>query len=262
MIARRAKPARRARVALAWAAALFAAAQAGQLVALEADAPGRDPEFAEKRALLRAQAAAAPDRPLLLVLGSSRVLRGVRPERLERLTAPDGRPYRAFNVGLFAAGPIRMRLALRRLRDDGVRPDLVLVEVMAPFFNEPGRRRFSEEESLRDVRLSATELLRLRPYLERPGRLCEAWLWSRALPCLGQRRPLTDWLLPGWRANTLEVDRIDERGWPRPTAPRSSPRPSSSTARRSLTSAWAPGRCGRWPTCWPTAAGTACRWSC
>ena len=61
--------------------------------------------------------------------------------------------------------------------------------------------------------MSAAELLHLRPYLDRPGRLCEAWLRSRALQCIGQRQPLTDWLLPGWRPETPEPDHVDERGW-------------------------------------------------
>ncbi len=150
------------------------------------------------------------------MLGSSRALQGIVPDRLESLTDADGRPYQVFNFGLTAAGPLREWLTYQRLRAAGVRPAVVLVEVLAPCFNDAGPGRFAEEEVLRDVPLSAAEVLRLRPYLARPGRLENAWLRERLLPCLTQRRPITDWLLADWRPRPAAgqlTDRLDERGW-------------------------------------------------
>jgi hypothetical protein len=104
-------------------------------------------------------------------------------------------------------------LVLARLRAAGVRPALIVAEVMVPFFNEPGPDRLSEEEWLRQVRLSALEAFGLGAYLARPSRMTSGWLKDRLLPGVTQRQPLADWLLPGWRPEEAGLLPTDERGW-------------------------------------------------
>jgi hypothetical protein len=198
---------------LTWAVALFPLGQLGLAVALERDRlPVRDPEFARKLTRLDRLRRAHPGQPVLLALGSSRLLQGLRADRLDGLPGPDGRPGVGFNFGLTAAGPVRQWLALQRLLDLGYRPDRLLVEVTPVFLNEPGDGRFSEECWFSARRLARGELERAKPYLTRPARLAQDWLGSRVLPGYGYRGGWSERLLPpGGRGGRPE--RMDRRGW-------------------------------------------------
>jgi hypothetical protein len=138
---RRRRQWRRARVALAWGLALFAGLQLGLAVAIEYRLPElRDPFYANKAIRLYRRTTANPERPLCVVmLGSSRTAYGFRAGDLEEPLGRElGRPVVAYNFGVPAAGPVTQLLHLRRLLDDGVRPDLVLVEVLAPLLADQG----------------------------------------------------------------------------------------------------------------------------
>ncbi len=65
------------------------------------------------------------------MLGSSRTCHGLAADELhERLSRELGRPVSVVNAGLPGSGPFTELLLWRRLRRDGVRPDLLLVEVL------------------------------------------------------------------------------------------------------------------------------------
>src|SRR3954470_1530959 len=85
------------------------------------------------RALRRALHSA--DHPQLVVmLGSSRTDHALNGSAVEPLLARElGRPVVVYNFGVPTAGPVTHLLHLRRLLADGVRPDLLLVEVMPSF---------------------------------------------------------------------------------------------------------------------------------
>src|SRR5262245_7975669 len=119
--ARRALGRRSAR-ALASGAACFLAAQLALGLAVEHCLPAvRDPEYAAKTARLRARLAESPGRPLVLVLGSSRVQMGLRAGSVN--AECDGRPALVFNFGMSGGGAQLESLCLRRLLDEGIRPD-------------------------------------------------------------------------------------------------------------------------------------------
>src|SRR6266850_6378448 len=90
-----------------------------------------DPEYGVRLGLLRARQAETPDRPLLLLIGSSRTVMSFRPEILGALRTGDGAPVLAFNFSHLAAGPLMNLLAYDRLRREGIRPKWLVVEVMA-----------------------------------------------------------------------------------------------------------------------------------
>jgi hypothetical protein len=126
---------------LLWGIASFVAIQS--LIAL-CVATGclavHDIVFADKAVLLEQHRAAFqesddPDKPMaILAMGSSRIVGGLESKRLgELLSQSEGRRTVAFNFGIPAAGPITTNLYLRRLLADGIRPDLVLIEVLPPF---------------------------------------------------------------------------------------------------------------------------------
>src|SRR5436309_15719018 len=74
---------KQSRSALLWGLLGFAALQAGYLLLVQLWRPDlRDPEYGYKRDCLLACVRAEPERPLVLVLGSSRTEMGFRPDVL------------------------------------------------------------------------------------------------------------------------------------------------------------------------------------
>ena len=129
----------RAKLALLWGALAFLAGQGVLAYVITRSHPEiRDPEFGYRLLRLREQGASAPDRPLFLILGSSRTLSGICPPALPGWPADAGPEPRVFNFSLLGAGPVRELLTLRRLLADGHRPDWLLLEVWPPFWPQQG----------------------------------------------------------------------------------------------------------------------------
>lgn len=123
---------RRARRALALAPVVFVLVLAGAWPAAEALVPEiTDTEYHRRLAVVRARAADRPHNPLGLVMGSSRVVWGFRPEQLPE-PEPGGVDW--VNGAHVGGGPVLNRLMLHRYLRDGVRPAVVVVEAMPPFF--------------------------------------------------------------------------------------------------------------------------------
>jgi hypothetical protein len=151
--------------------------------------PLRDPDHAHKVHLLRRrlETPVGSVRPLSVVqIGSSRTVYGLRgqvaePWLAERLK----RPVVLFNMGFHAAGPMLNRLNLERLFNSGVRPDLVLVEVLPALLTQqsligellPARvsaSRLCHDEMRLLGRLAARE----RPDLDQEWWSCQVAPWS------------------------------------------------------------------------------------
>ncbi|QDU23116.1 hypothetical protein [Urbifossiella limnaea] len=124
---------RRAAVAVGVGAALAVLLQLGLGVAAELSLFVRDPGYADKEVRLRKQFAAHPGAPSVVMLGTSRTGYGFYSARIrEQLAAELGGDAMAFNYGIPASGPVTHLTYLRRLLDAGLRPDLLLVEVLPP----------------------------------------------------------------------------------------------------------------------------------
>src|SRR4051812_37943960 len=111
---------RRSRASLLWLAAWVAGLQLGLAFLVETRRPElRDPEYAHKLTHLHNRLAESDQRPLVLMLGSSRVGVGVRPECFP--APPDtGRANPLLlNFALCGSGPFLERICLRRLLEDG-----------------------------------------------------------------------------------------------------------------------------------------------
>jgi hypothetical protein len=208
---------RHSRAALAWALLVFTGIQAALAVAVESWLPAlRDRQLAPRLARLRHVLAEDPGRPLVLMLGSSRTLAGFRADRLHGTPGPDGRPLAAFNFGLVLGGPLREWVTLQRLLDEGVRPRLLLVEVLPFFLNEPGPGRCCEENWIEPERYRAADMGRLLPYCDAPAPLAGQWLASRVLPCRALRKDVLQllarsWIEPGPKVPSRKL--IDRLGW-------------------------------------------------
>ena len=170
---------RHSRRELAWYLAGFALVQAALAVAVDACWPTvRDPDFAEVAERLRDRLAETPDRPLIVILGSSRLQLALRPAQLGLTSAND--PL-VMNCSVCAAGPMMHQIALRRLLDAGIRPHLVCIEAMPLQFSL--RQGVPvEERAPFAYRYSAAEVTRLWPYYAEPHRLAYGWLSARMMP--------------------------------------------------------------------------------
>src|SRR5262249_39166690 len=124
--------------------------------------------------------AESPDRPLVLVLGSSRVQMGLCAGSVN--AEWDGRPALVFNFGLSGGGALLESLCLRRLLDEGLRPDVLVLEVLPPTLNQPGAPRVGGGW-LEGARLRAGEAELLHRYHTDARRSLWQWTRGRGLPC-------------------------------------------------------------------------------
>src|SRR6266568_1111886 len=74
-----------------------------------------DPEFAQRLELLRTRLDEEPDRPLMLLIGSSRTVGSFRPEVLPPLETASGERPLVFNFSHLGVGPAMNLLEMRRL---------------------------------------------------------------------------------------------------------------------------------------------------
>lgn len=200
----------RVRRDLLWFLLGFVLLQLSLSVAVERCLPDvRDPEYAAKEARLLARRAERPNDVLIAMLGSSRAGMG--------FCAGDVRPrVTAFNAALSGGGPMLELVCLRRLLAAGLRPNLLLVEVVPYHFNQIGGRCL-EELTLNGSRLRQSEVAALRPYLEGPERLDRQWWKARLLPGVLQHAELRDHLaldtFEPWAASGDGMRLMDGHGW-------------------------------------------------
>jgi hypothetical protein len=183
---RRAVPAHRrsARRAILWGVAVAVLAHAGLAVALETVLPQlRDPEYGYRLVRVREQQRLHPDRPLVLVMGTSRTAYGFDPGAADLPDRP-GSPL-LFNFGLLGGGPVHIRSRLSALREDGVKPDAVAIELFlaALTIDAPADTLFLPLAA----KMTAADLRRLEPELENPAAMRRAWRAARLDPWQAQR---------------------------------------------------------------------------
>src|SRR5262249_160119 len=143
---------KQARAALGWTVAGFACAQIVLTLALEILRPDvNDPEFEIRLACLEQRQEEDRDRPLLLVVGSSRLVTSFQPEILPPLTTSAGTPVLAFNFSHFGAGPVFNLVEVNRMLHKGVRPRWIVLEVMPPFLAGEGTSMLTTMTSTADL---------------------------------------------------------------------------------------------------------------
>lgn len=192
-----------ARASLAAGFLAMLAATAGMSTSIETVKPQwRDPEYGYRLARLRQLAEEAPDRPLVLILGTSRAQNAFAP-RAMGFAGEAGAPC-AFNFGQSAAPPLRVLLNLNRLLDEGIRPAAVVVEVLPAWLSANG----SAEDQLREAapRFSAGDLRRLAPYCADPNALRNRWAAARIAPWSAQRIVLMSHWAPRWLPWSERID--------------------------------------------------------
>jgi hypothetical protein len=197
-----------------WLLAGFALYQVAMAAVIDGWLDGvRDPEYATKLAKMRVLLKNAPDRPLVLVLGSSRTAYGLNAHRLSK---PEFNPEPiVYNFGLMGGGPLLQTVTLRRLLAEGIRPGLVYAEVMLAHVLQC-RGRLLEEKGLDGARLCGREVWWLRRYYHQPRRLFASWVLGRLLPCYRHQAEVREWcglLAPDPDSNPNNPGYLDSHGW-------------------------------------------------
>ncbi len=156
----------RARVTLLCGLLAFIGIQVGlPMIAGSDNTTVRDPLYEIKLTKLRERLKEHPQRPLILVLGSSRTGAGIRPEVLPKLDSSHPGPM-VFNFGMAGAGPRQQLIHLRRALSEGIHPSGVLIELLPALLNQTDK--YSEDSALKKRGMEAEELAILAGHVERP----------------------------------------------------------------------------------------------
>ncbi|HKB38309.1 MAG TPA: hypothetical protein VKD72_17820 [Gemmataceae bacterium] len=212
---------RRARSAVLSGLVLFALTQLGLGLAIALCLPSvRDPFYSQKAARLKRRLAADPAPLTVVMLGSSRTAYGFAPSPLEGpLTRALGRPVVLFNFGLCGAGPVTELLTLRRLLDDGIRPSLLLVEVLPPLLAGQVPLFEMQEERNPTWALRAADLPLVASYGASVRRgLKREWYRSWLVPSYSHRLDLLNHTFPLLLSHADRRDAFaltDRSGWSR-----------------------------------------------
>jgi hypothetical protein len=202
------------RACLLWALALFAAGQGAVLIATQSFWPHlRDPEFGYKLNALRQRLAEEPDRPLLVLLGTSRTGQGVRPSAMPDLRTPDGRKPLVFNFSQVGSGALAELVTLRRLLDAGIRPDWLAVEILPALL---GRAVDVFDAGSGICRLNWNDVRLLDRYAADPMTLKRRWLKDQLSPWHAHRFSFMNHYASDcvpWRLRLDHWKQLDRWGW-------------------------------------------------
>lgn len=175
----------------------------------------RDPLFGDKFARLRKKLAAAPDPAVVVMFGSSRTGLGFHGKVLERQLSTPDRPVVAFNYGTPAAGPVTHLVYFNRLLARGVRPSLVLMEVL-PSMLADGHGGPVERHWFQSDRLTYSERATVLRYGFDPREVNPRWWRSVLVPSQALRFQLASRVVPSWLPWQVRFDwsrGSDECGW-------------------------------------------------
>jgi hypothetical protein len=201
------------RRAVLWGVALVAVAHVALTAVVSFLVPEiRDPDQIFKlRQLQECLGQNDPARPLVLMMGSSRVAMGYRPELVERSEGP-----LYYNYGLCFSGPLLNLITLHRILDAGIQPYAILLEVWPPHLAAECAER-TDTISLDVNRLSWNDLKILTPYSARPLSLYQSWMMNRLLSWSTYRFTLTRLFAPALvdfpDEDEVRWSGLHERGW-------------------------------------------------
>jgi hypothetical protein len=209
---RKAKLDRRARSAIVIGLLAFIAFQAGFRYLLTIRPEVGDREFGRKLNDLQAKIAQFPDRPLVLMLGSSRVATGFRPDSLPTEIHQQAITFNFSQVG---TGPQLAHLQLYRLLKQGIKPAYVLIEFWAPFWANDGYLQ-AYLDALNLATLNRSDINILTRYIPKSKHLINRWISAQILPMFASRFVLLSHLGQAWAPN-FDPDRrlqnLDQSGW-------------------------------------------------
>lgn len=159
----------------------------------------RDPIYYAKEDLLAKRLAGeSHDRVVVVALGSSRTGNAFHPITAEReISRATGKRCVAFNISLPGGGPVTQLVHLRRLLKRGIKPDIVLVEIIPSMCAERDGTP-PEMAHLRPDRVSLAELDELTALGAASDEYRDEWVEAVANPWFGFRFQLLGFIQPKW----------------------------------------------------------------
>lgn len=175
---------------LTWGLIWTAAGQASVVAFLEWRHPEfLDPKYGCRMRALRSRQQEMQAHPLFLVLGSSRAEQGFRPSLLAKAgEEPVPAKPLFYNMARGGSSPLLYLLTLHRLLRDGIRPDVLLLEIFPPALVEDEASAVIYKPTLRDL-----PVLRRYPI---SGRTWTFWLQDRLLLWYKYRSGFLAWAAP------------------------------------------------------------------
>jgi hypothetical protein len=208
----------RGRSAVLWGVVMFLALQAAYYYPLAHIWPQlQDLEYGDKMSRLRTQLAAkSADQPCVVALGSSLTAWGFNPAALTSVKAGSPGGPVVFDFGINSGGVIVELMCLRRILDDGIRPDLIVLETHPQFlfreFNTvPGKHY------LQPGRFQVRDAEVLSRYDPEWRELRHEWRATQWFAWFSNRYNIQQFLVPRWGArpapNADVWPYIDRNGW-------------------------------------------------
>lgn len=204
-----------ARAALGCGLVAFALATAGLAVTVETAKPEwRDPEYGHRLRQLRTWKTVAPDRPLVVMFGSSRTQMGICPAAMNFPDEP-GSPV-VYNFGYRAGRLSRSWLQLMRVLDSGPKPDFVLIQLSMVDLIGGVQGDFLPTEW--GGRLGAGDFRRLAPYLPSQVPIRRAWTLARLTGWSAHRVSIVSDVMPSFQQESSRQanyywERLDRYGF-------------------------------------------------
>jgi len=155
-----------------------------------------------------------PNRPLLVMVGSSRTAWAFQASALDGMPDSDGRPMLVYNFGVPSTGPCFQLFCLRDMLAKGIRPRFLLIEFLPALLCEARRGVLSEDSMLEFESLSLHRMWQWIPYLHRPKKWVNLWLEARIAPCYTFRNHLLGELKALATGQPMpKHGPFDNRGW-------------------------------------------------
>jgi len=175
----------------------------------------RDPLYYGKEDVLAEQFfPEVPGRITVVAIGSSRTANAFHPPTVEMgVTDATGQPCFAFNDAVLGRGPIFQLLHLRRLLARGIKPDLLILEVVPSLFAARGGKP-SEIGHIRPDRLTWKEVEALADLGYTDSEYRNDWRGSMLNPWFAFRFQLLGMIEPKWTPPEVVAER---RKWPNKT---------------------------------------------
>jgi hypothetical protein len=195
----------RAKKLVLWSLASFLGLQLALNVYMESrHAEVYDPEYRDRVVLLRQRVAENPERPLLLVVGSSRIMTGVSPEVLPPLETINGAQPLPINFAHSGSGALHNLVIVRRLLREGFEPKWLVVEVV------PYLLPAAQQATLAKMAL-AQDLPVMQRYIG-PGKLYGWYAEERAMAIVNHRGAFLRELAPGLQHAPWDVFALEPLG--------------------------------------------------
>ena len=206
---------RRAARALVLGAMLFAAGQLllGQVA--ERYVRLRDPLFGDKFTRLQRLVNGPSQAEVVVMLGSSRTGLGFHGRVFTEEFARGSRPLVGFNYGTPAAGPVTAKVYFDRLLARGIRPAMLIVEVLPANLAEGHGGPFERHFFLADRMVSA-ERATVLGYGFEPAKVNPRWWRTVLIPSFALRFELFSRIAASWLPWQVRFDwsrGSDEYGW-------------------------------------------------